>query len=327
MTISQTTRFALYRWSEDTDSFTRSQMDISHANIEERAARFISGTSIPASAPEYARSFFYDTGTGGLYYYDAEDGTGTWQAISADNPVASLVTTKGDLIAATGPGAATRLAVGSNGQRLIANSATATGLSWASDSTNTTVDAKGDILAGTADNTVTRLPIGTNNSLLVANSAEATGMQWSAQLSGLTLVSPTQTNPLLNHPREQWQNVASAATGTVNLSVLAGSALIYTSNASGNWTLNVRGDASTTFSSLLNIGESMTVVFVAKNGTTAYRHTALTIDGNSVTPVWQGGAAPTAGNASSYDAYTFTLIRTGTLSYIALAAQTQFGPA
>jgi hypothetical protein len=43
----------------------------------------------------------------------------------------SLLTTKGDLIAATGASTPARLAVGTNGQALLANSATATGLEWA----------------------------------------------------------------------------------------------------------------------------------------------------------------------------------------------------
>lgn len=42
----------------------------------------------------------------------------------------SLLTTKGDLIAATGASTPARLAVGTNGQALLANSATATGLEW-----------------------------------------------------------------------------------------------------------------------------------------------------------------------------------------------------
>lgn len=43
----------------------------------------------------------------------------------------STVTTKGDLIAATGNAAVSRLAVGTNGQVLTADSATATGVKWA----------------------------------------------------------------------------------------------------------------------------------------------------------------------------------------------------
>lgn len=324
MTISQTTRFDLYRWSEDTDAFTRSQMDTSHANIEERAARFLSGTSLPASAAEYARSFFYKTDTDTLYYYDAEDGTGDWVALSASDPIAALITAKGDIIGGTGSGTADNLAVGANNTRLVANSSAPTGLAWVADTQNTVVDAKGDLLAGTADNTVARLAVGSNNSVLVANSAQATGLQWSTSLTGLTLSSPSTTNALLSHPKEQWTVSSVASSGTVNLSVLAGSAWLYTSNSTANWTLNVRGDASTTLNSLLSNGESMTVAFAATNGATAYRHTAMQIDGVSVTPRWQGGTAPASGNASSIDVYTFTIVKTANATYTVFGAQTRF---
>lgn len=328
MTISQTLRFDLYRWSEDTDSFTRSQMDISHANIEERAARFISGTALPSSAPEYARSFFYNTVTGGLFYYDAEDGTGTWQAISASDPIAALIASKGDLIAGTGSGTADNLPVGSNSQRLIANSAQPMGLAWASDTVNTVIDAKGDLLVGQSADTVGRLASGPNNSVLVANSASVNGVEWTSTLTSTTIASGTLTNSLLNHPKELWSvSASSAGASTINLNTISGSVLVYTSASTANWTINIRGDASTTLNSMLNTNEAITVAFIARNGGTAYRHATLQIDGSTVTPFWQGGASPTAGNASSYDAYTFSIVKTGASSYLVFAAQTRFGPA
>ena len=55
-----------------------------------------------------------------------------------------------------------------------------------------------------------------------------------------------------------------------------------------------------------------------------HTNNAVTIDGVSITPEWQGGAAPTAGNASSIDVYTYTIIKTGDATFTALAAQTQF---
>lgn len=47
-----------------------------------------------------------------------------------DGLPASIFTTKGDIVAATAAGTASRLAVGTNGQALVANSAAATGLAW-----------------------------------------------------------------------------------------------------------------------------------------------------------------------------------------------------
>jgi hypothetical protein len=43
-----------------------------------------------------------------------------------------------------------------------------------------------------------------------------------------------------------------------------------------------------------------------------------------VTPEWQGGAAPTAGNVNSIDVYSYTIIKTGSATFTVLASQTQF---
>ena len=117
---------------------------------------------------------------------------------------------------------------------------------------------------------------------------------------------------------------ATAATGTINYDVTTQSVLYYTSNASANWTVNIRGNATTSLNTLMTTGDSLTVVFLVTQGSTAYYNNALTIDGNSVTPKYQGGTAYTSGNASGIDAYSYTIIKTGSAAFTVLAAQTQF---
>ena len=117
---------------------------------------------------------------------------------------------------------------------------------------------------------------------------------------------------------------ATAATGTVNYDVITQAVLNYTTDASANFTVNLRGDGSNSLNSIMDTGESITVAFIVKQGGTPYYNNAFQIDGSSVTPEWQGGAAPTAGNASSLDVYTYTAIKTGDATFTALAAQTQF---
>ena len=117
---------------------------------------------------------------------------------------------------------------------------------------------------------------------------------------------------------------ATAATGTVNFDVLTQGVLYYTTNASGNWTLNIRGNSSVTLDSTLAVGQSITVVFLATQGATAYYASSLTIDGVTVTPKWQGGTAATVGNINSIDSYSYTIIKTGSSTYTALVAQTKF---
>jgi hypothetical protein len=71
-------------------------------------------------------------------------------------------------------------------------------------------------------------------------------------------------------------------------------------------------------------GESISVTFLVTQGATAYYNSAVTVDGSSVTPKWQGGTAPTSGNASSVDCYTYVIQKTGAATYVVLASQTQF---
>lgn len=117
---------------------------------------------------------------------------------------------------------------------------------------------------------------------------------------------------------------ATSATGTINFDVLTQGVLYYTLNASANWTLNFRGNVTTTLNSMMYIGQSLTVAFLVTTGTPAYYATAHTIDGISVTPKWQGGFAPTYGNPNSIDVYSFTIIKTANTTFTVLAALVPF---
>jgi hypothetical protein len=117
---------------------------------------------------------------------------------------------------------------------------------------------------------------------------------------------------------------ATAATGTINFDALTQGALYYTTNASGNWTLNVRGDSGTSLNTMMATGESLTVVFLVTQGSTAYYNSAFQVDGSSVTPKWLGGSAPTEGTASSIDAYTYVIIKTGSATFTVFASVSAF---
>jgi hypothetical protein len=63
---------------------------------------------------------------------------------------------------------------------------------------------------------------------------------------------------------------------------------------------------------------------LATQGATAYYATGLQVDGVSVTPKYQGGIAWSFGNASSIDAYTYTIVKTGSGTFTVFASQTRF---
>jgi hypothetical protein len=145
-------------------------------------------------------------------------------------------------------------------------------------------------------------------------------------LTNKTLTAPAVNNQKLNTTRELVTVSATAATGTVNYDALPQSVLFYTSNASANWTVNLRGDGSNSLNTMLAVGESLTVAFLVTQGATPYYNTTVQVDGATagVTTRWQGGTAPAAGNASGVDVYSYTIIKTGNATFSVFAAQVQF---
>lgn len=131
-------------------------------------------------------------------------------------------------------------------------------------------------------------------------------------------------NPTLTSPKEEILISATAATGAINIDVLTSAVVIRTSNAAANWTINVRGDGSTTLDSLMATGEQISVVFETPNGATAYYPTAFNVDGSAVVPKWLGGTAPSSGNINSTDVYVYTIRKTGAATFTVLASQNKF---
>ena len=209
-----------------------------------------------------------------------------------------------------------------------------------------TIDDTGAVTAAATQNTITSIPnlatvgtigTGTWNGTAVADAYVANdltingGSVDNSIIGGSTPAAGTFTTLTISGTTNITEVIedgtvsATAATGTINYDLLTQSVLYYTSDASANWTVNIRGDGSTTLDSLLDVGDSASFVFMVTQGVTPYYPTAFQVDGSSVTPKWQGGSAPSAGNASSIDVYAYTVIKTAaTPTYTVLGAQTQF---
>jgi len=99
-------------------------------------------------------------------------------------------------------------------------------------------------------------------------------------------VSGTTMQVRLSAAAETVTIAATAATGTVNFDVSTQSILYFTSNASANWTLNIRGSSSVALNSIMSTGQSVTITHLVTQGGTAYYNSAVTVDGTSVTPKW-----------------------------------------
>jgi hypothetical protein len=151
-----------------------------------------------------------------------------------------------------------------------------------------------------------------------------TGLSGGGTSGTVTLsIATSQSDLIIKGFEEDVNVVASAATGTINFDVSTASVWYYTTNATANHTLNFRYSSGATLSSVLAVGDAITLVWLNTNGATAYYPNVIQIDGTTVTP--KVPAAISAGNASSIDAYSFTIIKTAaTPTYTVLETQTKF---
>jgi hypothetical protein len=117
---------------------------------------------------------------------------------------------------------------------------------------------------------------------------------------------------------------ATASVGTIAYDITTQSILYYTVSATGNFTINFRANGTTALNTVMAVNQAITVAFLSTQGPTAYYNSVVQVDGSAVTPKYQGGTAWIAGNASSIDVYTYTIIKTGDATFTVFASQTRF---
>ena len=134
-------------------------------------------------------------------------------------------------------------------------------------------------------------------------------------VSGLTTIGQ-----VFDYPIEGWYINSTAFAGYNAYLQTNNSAVHYLTTAStANGTLNITAASGTTLNSIMTTGQAITFSLLITN-TTAYYANAYQVDGSAVTPKWSGGTAPSAGNASAVDIYSFTILKTGNAAFTVLAA-------
>ena len=193
------------------------------------------------------------------------------------------------------------------------------------------------IVAASGGGTNVSVNIASKGSGIVqANGVEVVTLTGTQTLTNKTLTSPSidtveitgsTTAAALKVPNIIENGTYGSVTwaSTMNYDVLTQSVWYVTTNTANNWTLNIRGSSATTLASLMSTGDIITIAMIVENDATAYYNTAIQIDGVSVTPMWQGGGAPSAGSASAHDSYSYTIIKTAsTPTYLVFASQVKF---
>ena len=178
----------------------------------------------------------------------------------------------------------------------------------------------------TASNSLTLAGTDATTMTFPSSSATVAGLGIAQTFTGTQTFSGTSSAlaAVFTDAAEATTISATAATGTINYDVTTQSLLYYTTDASANWTVNFRGSSGTSLNTLMSTNQSVTVVFLVTQGATAYYNNAVQVDGSSVTPKYQGGTAWSSGNASGVDAYSYTIVKTGSAAFTVFASQTQF---
>jgi hypothetical protein len=163
-------------------------------------------------------------------------GGGTSGTVTITNSMATAIDAKGDLIAGTGADTFARLAVGTNGHTLVADSAEATGLKWAAPagggSTNAVfTNAKA---SGTDDGTFTSGAWRTRD----LNTTDVNNIS-GASLSSNQITLPAGTYQVfasapafkVNNHQTRWYNITDSAVVQLGQNAYAGSGSIMTTHS------------------------------------------------------------------------------------------------
>lgn len=161
-----------------------------------------------------------------------------------------------------------------------------------------------------------------SNKLYIANSNTATPLIY-GEFDNAKL-SINGSLKLTEATREKVYTTATGFAGYTYYFKTNGTVQYITANSTANGTINIRPSSSITTDSWLAVGESVTVILMITNGSTAYYPSTVQIDGTSISPKWISGASPSAGNASAIDAYTFVIIKTASNTYTVLASSAKY---
>lgn len=150
------------------------------------------------------------------------------------------------------------------------------------------------------------------------NTVDASGGSFTGDVTFAEAIS-------IERVKEKVSISTTGVTGQQHFNAKDQTIVFHNADTTGNYSINARGDASTTLNSLMDIGQVLTGVFITKYGSTAYFPSTFTVDGSTPSLVrWVGGAPSSAGTANSVCAITFSVIKTADATFTALLSQTEY---
>jgi hypothetical protein len=163
----------------------------------------------------------------------------------------------------------------------------------------------------------------TNSSITFANSSVSSVFGLGSISSTNTVLSGITT--FSNAVFESASANSSGITGAQTIDVLTQTVVYYSSNSVGNFTVNVRGNSTTTLNSILGVNQGVTVTLIVTQGASAgYYPTSFAIDGTTVTPKWISGVAPSLGDFNAINIYSYNIFKTASATYNVFASYNKY---
>ena len=161
------------------------------------------------------------------------------------------------------------------------------------------------------------------NTLYVDSTNDRVGIGDSAPNASLEINGSEGVNINTNPITEKFKTISNSSNGDTNVDLLDANVHLYTSDNTGNWTPNLRGNASTSLDSIMAQGQCLVCTLISNNGGSSGYASSINIDGSGRTIEWIDGDAPgERGGTSGYDVYQYTVIKNGSNSFFVLASRT-----
>jgi len=134
-----------------------------------------------------------------------------------------------------------------------------------------------------------------------------------------------KTNDTITNIKEKINIVVDSVNNISDIDTDTSLVWYFTSDSTANWTTNFRANSSVTLNERLAVGESISGLIIATQGSTAYYPTNWTIDGNIPSVIkWEYGFVPINGTPNGIDFFYFTIIKTADATFTLLNSTTNF---
>lgn len=147
----------------------------------------------------------------------------------------------------------------------------------------------------------------------------------SVELSGTSSNSGTlfASPPLI----ERTNVIFGRANETTDIDVRTSNVWMFLSASNARWTHNIRGNSTTPLSSIMTVGDSLTLTLFSQQSSRSFFTSAIRIDNVPITPRWFNNSVPVSSvSLSGFDVYSWSIIKINDPStYRVLGSISQFG--